>query len=864
MKRPDLLSTQRAKHPPHGWRFVISAALRIAVISAVALFSVPEGHGATVPIETIPADNGNARNPLVISTGLPSDPAIAEHHMNVRQPARLVESQPSVSKTTHVAKLYANDELVGGEATLPILRSGLHSFFGCDDFATQGTTFEFEGRTWKPGDKISATFEYPCVGVYDNEPVGARLSVASSYSKIWPELDCPVIQLPDLLYAGGYLFNMQDTDMQIEFFYCSDKRPVELRGSYLTFCSLNYYPPSKVEDYPNIPLSGDIYSESVLVRSEDTKKIALSQQTNMKTKSVTIGGTEYIHAYPVSNEFEDHLGKPTYTRNAVTLYQDERFAIKAPFTGWFSFASASLGTGAPPAPQKKADRESAAPGQPIVWDVSQQVGTLGEDVLSRYRHFEIIDHLPDALEYRTAKVVKESGGKKDDVTNTAGKLNWDAERKTLSYRFDPGWLESSMPLAGETYHLVIEASAANDAAGSTVENTAETLINHHRAETKASIRIETPKPPQPVDPPKPPAPPTPPDITPTTGDFVTAQKQSTPASGTPVKAGDEIEYLITVENTGSVPSACTLVRDLIPEGTSYVESSATDEGSYVAASDDGRAYLEWAVANLPPRKKVELRFRVSVSERAAKERSAILNTAFYDTHEVPVKPGDPANAQPTGSTSTTVHPTATTKAPAQLHVVKRSDPRTGTLVKHGDTVTYFIDVSHKGSADSDDARQVRIEDPLPDGCELIKDSLSSDHSATFDASNRTVSWLIDKMEPGGVTTLSFTVRVREDAAGNIDHLDNQVRYQPDWKKGDPLPNTSNKIRHLVERGDQPTKDDQGSNEEPFDKTGNELFSHWKLAALLGLIGIASGTVFFACELKRRRSAGGAFKIPRCR
>ena len=507
MRRSDTLPTQRAKHPPQRRLAAFLAASLVAVAAWAAPSAVPEGFCATVPIETIQADNGNARNPLVISTGLSSDPSIAEHHMNVRQPARLVDSQPAASKTTHVAKLYANDELVGGEATLPILRGGLHSFFGCDDFATQGTTFEFEGRTWKPGDKISATFEYPCVGVYENEPIGARFSIAGTYVKIWPKLDCPVIQLPDLLYAGGYLFNMRDTDMSIEFFYCSDKRPVELSGSYLTFCSLNYYPPSKVEDYPDLPASGDICSESVLVPAKDTKKIALSQQTNMRTKSVTIGGIEYIHAYPVSNEFEDHLGKPTYTKNAVTLYQDGRFTVKAPFTGWFSFASASLGTGAPPAPQKTADRETVVAGQPVVWDVSQKVGTLGEDVLSRYRRFEIVDHLPDALEYRAAKVMKEQNGKKEDVTGAAGKLEWNAERKEISYRFDPAWLAGSMPLAGETYHLVIETSAKGDAEASAVENTAETLINRHRADAKGSVRIERPAPPQPIDPPQPPSPP---------------------------------------------------------------------------------------------------------------------------------------------------------------------------------------------------------------------------------------------------------------------------------------------------------------------------------------------------------------------
>ncbi|AJC12609.1 hypothetical protein JI75_08035 [Berryella intestinalis] len=864
MRRSDTLSAQRAKHPPQRRLAAFLAASLVAVAAWAAPSAVPEGLCVTVPIETVQADNGNARNPLVISTGLSSDPSIAEHHMNVRQPARLVDSQPAASKTTHVAKLYANDELVGGEATLPILRGGLHSFFGCDDFATQGTTFEFEGRTWKPGDKISATFEYPCVGVYENEPIGARFSIAGTYVKIWPKLDCPVIQLPDLLYAGGYLFNMRDTDMSIEFFYCSDKRPVELSGSYLTFCSLNYYPPSKVEDYPDLPASGDICSESVLVPAKDTKKIALSQQTNMRTKSVTIGGTEYIHAYPVSNEFEDHLGKPTYTKNAVTLYQDGRFTVKAPFTGWFSFASASLGAGAPPAPQKTADRETVVAGQPVVWDVSQKVGTLGEDVLSRYRRFEIVDHLPDALEYRAAKVVKEQNGKKEDVTGAAGKLEWNAERKELSYRFDPAWLAGSMPLAGETYHLVIETSAKGDAEASTVENTAETLINRHRADAKGSVRIERPEPPQPIDPPQPPSPPVTPDIVPTTGDLVTAQKHSVPASGTPVKAGDEIEYLVTVENTGSAPSARTLVRDPVPEGASYVEGSATAQGAYVEASDRSGAYVEWTVPSLPPHKRIELRFRATVSKEAAQNRSVILNTAFYGGCDPSTKPGDPANGQPNNATSTTVHPVAEkAHAPAQLHVVKRSDPRSGTLVKPGDTITYFIDVSHKGSPDSDAASQVRVEDPLPDGCELVEGGLPDGHSASFDASSRTVSWIIDRIEPGSATTLSFTVRVSENPEGSIDHLDNQVRYQPGWKKGDPLPNTSNTTRHLIAKGDEPAKDDRGDGK-PFDKTGNALIPYWWVAGLLGLIAVGCGSVFLTCELKRRRMSGGALKIPRRR
>ncbi|MCH5197779.1 MAG: DUF11 domain-containing protein [Oscillospiraceae bacterium] len=98
-----------------------------------------------------------------------------------------------------------------------------------------------------------------------------------------------------------------------------------------------------------------------------------------------------------------------------------------------------------------------------------------------------------------------------------------------------------------------------------------------------------------------------------------------------------------------------------------------------------------------------------------------------------------------------------------------SDPTKDRLTVYGgDTVTYYLTVTSDGS---DTAADVVVTDTVPEGLELIKDSISN--NGTVDENN-TITWRLGDIEVGNSVTVSFMVKVpfvEEDTIWiNIGHL----------------------------------------------------------------------------------------------
>lgn len=116
----------------------------------------------------------------------------------------------------------------------------------------------------------------------------------------------------------------------------------------------------------------------------------------------------------------------------------------------------------------------AAVGSTIQWTVSQKVNALSVDSITRYSSMSFTDVLPEEVEFVSATM---TGRNDTDVTTTAGRLAFDPATRTVCYTFDSTWLQSSMPMVGETYTLTITARIVAFPERGRIENRGYVSIN---------------------------------------------------------------------------------------------------------------------------------------------------------------------------------------------------------------------------------------------------------------------------------------------------------------------------------------------------------------------------------------------------
>lgn len=75
-----------------------------------------------------------------------------------------------------------------------------------------------------------------------------------------------------------------------------------------------------------------------------------------------------------------------------------------------------------------------------------------------------------------------------------------------------------------------------------------------------------------------------------------------------VEKGDKVAYFLTVKNTGDGDATNVVITDALPQGLTYVENSATNDGKF----QDG--ILTWNIDTLVPNKEVTVSFEVRVNE----------------------------------------------------------------------------------------------------------------------------------------------------------------------------------------------------------------------------------------------------------
>ncbi|MDY3005203.1 MAG: DUF5979 domain-containing protein, partial [Christensenella hongkongensis] len=294
--------------------------------------------------------------------------------------------------------------------------------------------------------------------------------------------------------------------------------------------------------------------------------------------------------------------------------------------------------------------------------------------------------------------------------------------------------------------------------------------------------------------------------------LVTMVKSSDPVSPAEnglipvVKEGDTITYKLTLTNSGQASAKNVHVTDFIPEGTTYVQNSADQDGVYTSAQNR----VDWVVPEIlvGNENKVELTFKVTVDKVDDSSVGLITNVGYSYVPDPtdpnpPVDPEDPTPpVDPFEPTDEVQHQTHT--------FVKTSDPVGGTdeqsavEVKQGQAITYTMQFNA-----GETVNDVTVRDTVPQGLTVVPGSIeiiAPDGTVTrladsaYDSAWRIITWNADSVQQG-VTGFRFKAVVEKLADGETAKLfvnSASITYDPGT--GTPVTEESNVVTHETKTG----------------------------------------------------------------
>lgn len=212
-----------------------------------------------------------------------------------------------------------------------------------------------------------------------------------------------------------------------------------------------------------------------------------------------------------------------------------------------------------------------------------------------------------------------------------------------------------------------------------------------------------------------------------------------------VKAGDVLTYEITYENTSSDKRQDVTITDVLPEGVSYVEGSATQKGLVVYTASTRE--LKWVIGSVEAKEKITVSFDVTVNEDAQE----VENTGL-------VQIGD--NLYSTNSVTIYTYDKDVDKAKALI----------------GEELTYTIEYRNHEASKAD----IVVVDKLAEGLTYVEGSATK--GGVYDSQTHTITWRIAGVEAGEGGKLSFKAVINEKAVQVIENVATiQVGNNPEVK-----------------------------------------------------------------------------------
>lgn len=223
-------------------------------------------------------------------------------------------------------------------------------------------------------------------------------------------------------------------------------------------------------------------------------------------------------------------------------------------------------------------------------------------------------------------------------------------------------------------------------------------------------------------------------------DFNTYKSVDGLATGDKVKAGDILTYRIRVENTGNIPLTDIVITDPIPNGTTYVTGSASNNASLTGK------LLTWDLDPIPFGGFTEVTFGVTVNANLTGIPTIgnIATVTYLNNPNIPKTAIDPPRA-----TEPERKFTATKTIISGLNTNNKISPET--------ELTFAITVVNEGNLD---INGITIKDPIPAGTTYVAGSADNNGELV----NGILNWVLD-LPFGATKTVTFKVDVVKDLTG---------------------------------------------------------------------------------------------------
>lgn len=276
---------------------------------------------------------------------------------------------------------------------------------------------------------------------------------------------------------------------------------------------------------------------------------------------------------------------------------------------------------------------------------------------------------------------------------------------------------------------------------------------------------------------------------------------------------------VTVKNTGTMTASGLTVTAIVPEGLTVVEDKISDEG----VLENG--VITWQLGELRVGGEYTFSYETVTPE--------VLEPTFWESSSTVCYENNPSNEDeaPVVIESNIVcertvdKPVVTIEKTQAIGSDKQTKDKLSLSI--GDKVTYCLTVKNTGKIP---AKDVVVADDVPKGMTVNKDSISDGGSLKDD---KTVSWKIDRIEPGESKTVKFTVSI------------------PDGEDGTVFENTASAEAYLVGKVKSNTVESRLTViiEVPTGLGGNKA-----LPMTLGLVGLGAGLsiggYFLLCRKRR--------------
>ncbi|AXU11110.1 DUF11 domain-containing protein [Parvimonas micra] len=392
------------------------------------------------------------------------------------------------------------------------------------------------------------------------------------------------------------------------------------------------------------------------------------------------------------------------------------------------------------APQVSIDGEIVKAGQELLYKVTYK-NTTGKE-----QKVEIKDAIPEHTTYV-------EGSASDNGVHNNGVITWTKDKVA----------------AGETFEVTFKVKVKDNVSGEVIKNKADVLEGNNKFETNETTNPTSTKPKK---------------------DVFDSSAPQVSIDGEIVKAGQELLYKVTYKNTTGKEQKVE-IKDAIPEHTTYVEGSASDNGVY----DNGT--ITWTKEKVAADETFEVTFKVKVKDdvngETIKNKANVLEgNNEYETNET------------TNPTSTKPKKDVFDSSAPQVSIDKQT-------VKAGQELLYKV--TYKNTTGKE--QKVVIKDKIPEYTTYVENS--ADNGGVYD--NRTITWTKEKVAADETFEVTFKVKVKDDVNGEtIKNKANVLEGNNEYETNETTNPTSTKPKKDV----FDSQDTQVSIDKQTVKAGQEL------------------------------------------